>query len=123
MTRLSWLGVLSVSVMVGAAGVGCAVEEANTAPAVSPTAADGIAAGSVEDDQATVELKQHHRHHHGGFAGFVLAAVETVDLSSEQEAAVAKIKADFKAKTEPEMVFRVVSLPPPRRFTAPRPTR
>lgn len=100
MRRLSWLGVLSV--VLGVTSVGCA----DGPPAQSPTTTtDGVAsAGSMEDDQASVELKQHHRHHHGGFAGFVLASVETVGVTEQQQAAVDKIKADFKAKVEPVRV-------------------
>jgi len=101
MTRLGWLGVFSV--VAGVTSVGCAE---TATPAQSPTTTtEGVAsAGSMEDDQATVELKAHHRHHHGGFAGFVLAAVETVGATPDQDAAIEKVKADFKARTEPVRV-------------------
>jgi Spy/CpxP family protein refolding chaperone len=97
MTRFKWLGVLPVVLAV--TSVGC-----SSPPAQSPTAGtEGVAAGSValEDDQASVELKTHHRHHHGGFIGFVIAGVETIGVTPEQQAAIDKIKADFRAKVEP----------------------
>jgi Spy/CpxP family protein refolding chaperone len=99
MTRLSWLGVLSV--VAGVTSVGCASE---TPAAQSPTQGVEGTTGSLEDDQATVELNEHHTHHHGGFIGFVVAAIETVGVTPEQQAALDKIKADFKAKVEPVRV-------------------
>jgi Spy/CpxP family protein refolding chaperone len=98
MKRLGFFGVMAVVVAFGGV-VGC--EE--TPPAQSPTTTtEGVAAaGSMEDDQAQVELKTHHRHHHAGFAGFLLAAVETVGITPEQEVAIDKIKADFRSRVEP----------------------
>jgi Spy/CpxP family protein refolding chaperone len=82
--------------------LGCS--DATPAPQ-SPTGTGAVTAAGggapLEDDTASVELKAHHRHHHGGFVGFVLAAVETLGVTPEQQAGIDKIKADLKAKVEP----------------------
>jgi Spy/CpxP family protein refolding chaperone len=76
-----------------------------TPPAQSPASEETTSAtGAVEDEQASVELQTHDRHHHGGFVGLVLGAVETVGVTPEQQAALDKIKADFRAKVEPVRV-------------------
>jgi Spy/CpxP family protein refolding chaperone len=107
MTRLKWLGVV-LPVVLGATGAGCAGSEpeapvtAAAAGTDAPGAAGAAGAVPVEDDSASVELHAHHRHHHGGFVGFVTAAVETIGVTPDQQAGLDKIKADFKAKVEPE---------------------
>lgn len=105
MTRVHWLAV--VSVVTGLGGMmstGCASSEPPAAQSPETAANGAPGAATVEDDQASVELKRHHRHHHGGFVGFIIAATETVGVSPEQQAALDKIKADFKAKVEPVRV-------------------
>ncbi len=93
-----WIIVLAM----GVAGTAC-----EGPPAQSPTsAAEGSAAsaGTSDDELASAELKIHDRHHHGGFVGLVLGAVETVGVTPEQQAGLDKIKADFHAKVEPVRV-------------------
>ena len=103
MMRLKWLGVLSlVAGVAGVGGTGCGESQ----PAQDPTSATAAtlpagAPGVAEDDQASVELRTHHRHHHGGFVGFIIASVETAGVTPEQQVAIDKIQADFKAKVEP----------------------
>ncbi len=99
MMRRNLAGVFSV-VVVGLAGVGCGGSAATQAPTTTSAGVPG-SAGSLEDDQASVELTTHHRHHHGGFVGFIVASIETIGVSPEQQAAVDKIQADFKLKVEP----------------------
>ena len=99
-----WFGVV-LPLVVGVAGTACS-SEAEAPPPQSPVGVSGAApvGGSgvtLEDDQASVELKTHHRHHHGGFVGLLLAAVETVGVTAEQQTGLDKIKADFRAKVEP----------------------
>jgi Spy/CpxP family protein refolding chaperone len=96
MKRSEWLGVV-IPMAVWAAAVGC-----SDTPAQSPAGEAATAtSAAIDDDQASVELKAHHRHHHGGYLGFVLAAVETVGVTPEQQAAIDKLKADLRAKVEP----------------------
>lgn len=96
MKHREWLGVV-LPLALGVAGAGC-----SSTPAQSPASEATTGATVVlEDDQASVELKAHHRHHHGGYVGFVLAAVENVGVTPEQQAGLDKIKADFLAKVEP----------------------
>jgi Spy/CpxP family protein refolding chaperone len=100
MTRLKFFGVVPVALAL--AGVGCSTPPAQSAATVTT---DGTAGGSaLEEDQASVELKAHHRHHHGGFAGFVLASAETIGVTPEQKAGIEKLKADFRAKVDPVRV-------------------
>jgi Spy/CpxP family protein refolding chaperone len=96
MKRSDWLGVV-IPVAICVVGAGCGGPPAQS-PAGEATA--GVSA-ALEVDQASVELKTHHRHHHGGYLGFVLAAVETVGVDPDQQAGIDKIKADFRAKVEP----------------------
>jgi Spy/CpxP family protein refolding chaperone len=96
MKRQEWLGVV-FPVVLGVTGAAC-----STPPAQAPAGSAEVTGGApLEDDQASVELKSHHRHHHGGFVGFVIASIETIGVTPEQQAGLDKIKADFKAKVEP----------------------
>ena len=92
MKRLIWLGVVPALLCLAAAGC-------SSPPAQAPSG--GMVGGVVEEDQASVELAAYHQHHHGGFVGFVIASIETVGVTPEQQAGLDKIKADFKAKVEP----------------------
>jgi Spy/CpxP family protein refolding chaperone len=98
MTRTAWCGV-AVCLALGATGAGC--ESSTTqSPVVGQ---ESIAAGTVatDEDGLAAELKVQHRHHHAGFAGFLMMAVETVGVTPEQQVAIDKIKADFRTKMQP----------------------
>jgi Spy/CpxP family protein refolding chaperone len=95
MMRATWLG-LVVSVVL------CAACEASTeVPAQVPTAPGVSAKAGPEDDQAAAELQSHHRHHHAGYVGFILASAESVGIGPDQQAAYDKIKVDFQTKVAP----------------------
>jgi Spy/CpxP family protein refolding chaperone len=99
MNRMSWWGV-ALTVSLGAAGVGCEGSTTQTPPA---TAQESIASGTVtvDDDAVSAELQTRHGHHHAGFAGFVMMAIETIGVTPDQQAALDKIKADFQSKMQP----------------------
>ncbi len=100
MKRLNWLGAVSLVGVVSVVGLSVGCASSDTPPPATPVAG-GAPGAAVEEDLASVELAAHHRHHHGGFVGFVIAATETIGVTPEQQAALDKIKADFKAKVEP----------------------
>jgi Spy/CpxP family protein refolding chaperone len=56
---------------------------------------------ATDEEGLSAELKAQHRHHHAGFAGFLMMAVETIGVTPEQQVAIDKIKADFRAKIQP----------------------
>ncbi len=56
---------------------------------------------AAEEENVKDELQSQHRHHHRGFAGFILMAVETLGIGPDQQAAVDKIKKEFHAKMRP----------------------
>jgi Spy/CpxP family protein refolding chaperone len=97
MMRRAWLGAVLPGFLVGSLMMGC--EE--TPPAQSPPGSAEITGGKAPAPEDQGELWSHHRHHQGGFVGFVMNAVETIGVTPEQQAAIDKIKADFKAKVEP----------------------
>jgi Spy/CpxP family protein refolding chaperone len=93
---LAWLATT------GACGGGA---QESTSPATAADVADVAPAGSAEatyDDDSTAELKEHHRHHHhGGFAMFIAMSLDSLGTSPEQDATLAKIQADMRAKMRP----------------------
>jgi Spy/CpxP family protein refolding chaperone len=62
---------------------------------------DTEAAQTEEDDHLTDELQSQHRHHHQGFAGFVIMAVETLGIAPDQQATVDEIRKEFRTKMKP----------------------
>jgi Spy/CpxP family protein refolding chaperone len=79
-------------------------------PASSPgDVAEAGSAGDVsqvgageEQDEATADLAEHHRHHsHGGVAMFIAMSLDGLGTSSDQDQAIAKIQADMHAKMAP----------------------
>jgi Spy/CpxP family protein refolding chaperone len=56
---------------------------------------------AAEDEHLAQEMKIHHRHHHAGFPGFVFMAVETLGAPPEQQAAIDKVKEEYKKKLKP----------------------
>ena len=103
MKRREWLSVVLPMAM-GMAGAACANSEAQPPAATAENAGTVSTTGAMDDEQASAELKVHDRHHHGGFVGFVFAAVETIGVTPEQQAGVDKIKADVRIKVEPVRV-------------------
>src|SRR5450755_1942676 len=83
--------------VLGACGVlGCAGEAVNRVPAAS------AASVPAADDDAMAGLLEHHRyHHHGGVTLFIAMSLDTLGVSPEQRAAVAKIRTDLYARIEP----------------------
>jgi Spy/CpxP family protein refolding chaperone len=83
---------------------------ANSPPASGPgdvaeagSAGDVSQVGAGEDqDEATGDLAEHHRHHsHGGFAMFIAMSLDGLGTSPDQDQAIAKIQADMHAKMAP----------------------
>jgi Spy/CpxP family protein refolding chaperone len=75
----------------------------SSASAAEDAAANATAAAAQaeEEEQVADELQSHHRHHHRGFAGFVLSAVETLGIAPEQQAAIDAIRKEFHVKMKP----------------------
>jgi len=69
-----------------------AAPPASASPSASP------AALAAEDERLTFDVKVEHWHHHAGFPGLVMLAVDTLGTSTEQEASLDKTRADFDAK-------------------------
>jgi Spy/CpxP family protein refolding chaperone len=90
----------AVGLALGMAGAGCESSAVQSPPVVGQGA---VASGTVATDEEglSTELNAQHRHHHTGFAGILVMAVETIGVTPEQQAAIDKIKADFHAKTQP----------------------
>jgi hypothetical protein len=79
------------------------------------TTSDAKPTGSTSvdnDDELTADLREHHRHHHGGFAMFVAMSLDSLgsesgptpgasDTSPQQSAAITKIQADIYAALKP----------------------
>jgi Spy/CpxP family protein refolding chaperone len=64
------------------------------------------------DDELTADLREHHRHHNGGFAMFIAMSLDSLgsetgptpgasDTSPQQSAAITKIQADIYAALKP----------------------
>jgi len=79
--------------LLASATAGCGGTSAsNPPPAVAANAAD---------DDASAGLMEHHRfHHHGGVTLFIAMSLDTLGVSSEQRAAVDKIRSDLHARME-----------------------
>lgn len=106
MNRMGWSGGVALAfwLAIGAGAVGCESQQQPQTPGSGAAGEQGQLAGNTaqeEDTEDSQDLKAHHRHHHGGFAHFVLLAIETIGITPEQQAQVDKIKADLKAKTQP----------------------
>ena len=91
---------VALCLAVGATVSGC---ESSAAQAPLVVGQGSIAAGTVtvDDDAISAELTAQHRHHHAGFAGFVMMAVETIGVTPEQRTAIDDAKAAFRARTQP----------------------
>jgi Spy/CpxP family protein refolding chaperone len=118
MKRIRLVGGVLVLV-VGVAGVACegaappspaaaSSAQSSTSAKASPSApadaaidAPTAVALTQEDNQLALDVKTEHRHHHLGFAGFVMMAVDTLGTSSEQEMALNKIRGEFDKKLKP----------------------
>ena len=110
MIRIRWASVpvLAWLATAGACG-GSAQESASpataTATATAADVTDVAPAGTAEvtyEDDSTAELKEHHRHHHhGGLAMFVAMSLDSLGTSPEEDASLAKIQADMRAKMQP----------------------
>jgi Spy/CpxP family protein refolding chaperone len=108
--------VVGVSSLLALAPVGCASHD--TPPATAPTGvttSDVTPAGSTSvdnNDELTADLREHHRHHHGGFAMFIAMSLDSLgsesgptpgasDTSPQQSAVITKIQADIYAALKP----------------------
>jgi Spy/CpxP family protein refolding chaperone len=89
----------SASAATSASAAPAASASSSAAPAASNAAADTNQA--AEDEQVADELRNHHRHHHQGFAGFVLSAVETLGAAPDQQTAIDALRKDFRVKMKP----------------------
>jgi|CZKU01.1.fsa_nt_gi Spy/CpxP family protein refolding chaperone len=89
------MGIGAAVLFAAGATAGCGGNSASTPPPATAAAVDG-------DDDATADLTEHHRyHHHGGVTLFIAMSLDTLGVSPEQRAAVAKIRADLHARMEP----------------------
>src|ERR1700683_2786957 len=99
---------VGVSSILALAPVGCASQ--STPQAAAPTIATTspvTASGSMpvdSDEELTADLREHHRHHHGGFVMFVAMSLDSLgsetgptpgasDTSPQQSAAITAIQA------------------------------
>jgi Spy/CpxP family protein refolding chaperone len=84
-----------------------AAPSGSAAPAASGSAAPAADAGpspdaqAAEDEVVNDELATHHRHHHQGFAGFIISALETVGIGPDQQGAVDGFRKEYRGKTKP----------------------
>jgi len=69
--------------------------------AVSPAAPTAPPQMVGADDSVNEELRNYHRHHHGGVAMFITMAIDTLGLDEAKKASVAKIQSDLRAKMAP----------------------
>jgi len=69
--------------------------------AVSPAAPTAPPQIVGADDSVNEELRNYHRHHHGGVTMFISMAIDTLGLDEAKKAAVAKIQSDLRAKMAP----------------------
>lgn len=91
------VGCLGIGLLVAglaACGGGSANTGTTTATNTTPTATTG-------DDATFGDLREHHRHHHGGFMHFVIMSVETVGGTPEQKEKIEVVRKDLLAKTAP----------------------
>jgi Spy/CpxP family protein refolding chaperone len=115
--------IVGVSSLLALAPVGCASQGTpppatpvgmSTTSNVTPTASP--ASTTVDnDDELTADLREHHRHHNGGFAMFVAMSLDSLgsesgptpgagDTSPQQSAAITKIQSDIYAALRPAQV-------------------
>jgi Spy/CpxP family protein refolding chaperone len=85
-----------LALMGSAALFGC-----TTAAARGPVPATAESSLTVDDDDLTSDLNDHHRHHQGGVTMFVALSLDTLGLAPERQAVVSKIQADIFAAMEP----------------------
>jgi Spy/CpxP family protein refolding chaperone len=78
-----------------------ATPPAASSVAVSPPAPTGSAQVVGEDDPVSEELRNYHRHHHGGLTSFISMAIDTLGLDEAKKASITKIQTDLRAKTAP----------------------
>jgi Spy/CpxP family protein refolding chaperone len=78
-----------------------AAAAASASAADAASSADAEAELIEEENHLTDELQAHHRHHHQGFVGFVIMAVETLGIAPDQQTAVDGIRKDFHTKMKP----------------------
>jgi len=108
---------VGVSSILAFAPLGCASQD--TPPAAAPTGmattSDVTPTGSTSvdnDDELTADLREHHRHHNGGFAMFIAMSLDSLgsesgptpgasDTSRQQSAAITKIQANIYAALKP----------------------
>ncbi len=90
------LVVLGALVFVAACGGG--------KPAAAPAQATTTSAGAAGDDAMTDLVEHHRHHHHGGVLMFVAMSIDSLGVSPEQQATIAKIQGDLSAKLEPTRV-------------------
>ncbi len=69
--------------------------------AVSPAAPTAPPQIVGADDSVNEELRNYHRHHHGGVTMFISMAIDTLGLDEAKKAAVAKIQSDLRAEMAP----------------------
>jgi len=88
--RLRWVYVPGSALLAAAVGCGGGTARARDARGVTeaqgrPATSEVIpAAASSTDDESMADLRDHHFHHHGGFAMFVAMSLPLLDTTPEQ---------------------------------------
>ncbi|MDB4884098.1 MAG: hypothetical protein JWL95_2864, partial [Gemmatimonadetes bacterium] len=102
---MHWLSVTGpVVVLLAAAGAssGCGSRTSTPAAPASETQVTSAQAGpQAGPDEPGATLVEHHRHHHGGVAMFLVMSLDSLGASDDQRAAITKIQQDLAAKLEP----------------------
>jgi Spy/CpxP family protein refolding chaperone len=120
MRRTRWVsGAILGVLLASGAIVGCDKESSSGAP--TPTSSNSAAAAPVatpsvapsasasssaqaagEDDPASDELRDYHRHHHlGGATMFIAMSIDTLGVAPEKKAQLEKIQGDLETKMAP----------------------
>jgi Spy/CpxP family protein refolding chaperone len=103
--RPRWACIAGVVLLAAAGGCGGAgaggprgVTEAQGGPVTSELAP---ATASSVDDESMADLRDHHLHHHGGFAMFVAMGLAFLNTTPEQRGALSDIQAAMDVETQP----------------------
>jgi hypothetical protein len=102
---MHWLpvtGPVVVLLAAASASSGCGSRTSTPAAPASETQVTSAQAGpQAGPDEPGATLVEHHRHHHGGVAMFLVMSLDSLGADDEERAAITKIQQDLSAKLEP----------------------